>query len=44
MINFVIIGAGWRSEFYLRIAKALPEVFNVSAIYIRNKESAEAIF
>ena len=43
MINFVIIGAGWRSEFYLRIAKALPEVFNVSAIYIRNKESAEAI-
>ncbi len=43
MINFVIIGAGWRAEFYLRIAKALPEIFNVSAICVRNKERAEII-
>lgn len=36
MIKFVIAGGGWRSEFYLRIAQALPEEFFVSGIYIRN--------
>lgn len=36
MINFGIIGAGWRSEFYIRIALALPEKFNVTGIYVRN--------
>lgn len=43
MINFVIIGAGWRAEFYLRISKFLPEIFNVKAICIRNKERAKDI-
>lgn len=38
MINFGIIGAGWRSEFYLRIASLVPEEFNVTGIYIRNSE------
>lgn len=38
MINFGIIGTGWRSEFYLRIASLVPENFNISGIYIRNKE------
>ncbi len=38
MIKYGIIGAGWRSEFYLRIAELLPEKFNVSGIYIRNPE------
>ena len=38
MIKFGIIGAGWRSEFYLRIATLLPEEFSVSGIYIRNPE------
>ena len=41
MINFGIIGAGWRSEFYLRIARLLPEKFSVSGIYIRNAEKRE---
>ena len=38
MVSYGIIGAGWRSEFYLRIAKLLPETFSVSGIFIRNPE------
>lgn len=36
MIRYAVIGAGWRSEFYLRIAALMPEKFEVSGIYIRN--------
>ena len=43
MINYVIIGGGWRAEFYLRIAKAIPEKFNVSAICVRNPERRQYI-
>lgn len=43
MIDFVVIGGGWRAEFYLRIANALPELFRIRAICIRNKERAEEI-
>ena len=43
MINFVIIGGGWRAEFYLRIAKALPERFHVSGICVRNPERRQYI-
>ncbi len=38
MINFGVIGAGWRSEFYLRIASLVPEKFNVTGMYIRNPQ------
>lgn len=38
MIKFGIVGAGWRSEFYLRIAALLPKEFSVSGIVIRNPE------
>ena len=43
MINFVVIGGGWRAEFYLRIAQALPETISISAICIRNPERASYI-
>ncbi len=41
MIKYAIIGAGWRSEFYLRIAALLPDTFKVSGIYIRNRQKQE---
>lgn len=37
---FGIFGAGWRSEFYLRIAAALPQLFRVAGIYVRRPETA----
>lgn len=43
MIKYGIIGAGWRSEFYLRIAALMPDIFKVSGIYIRNKQKQEEI-
>jgi predicted dehydrogenase len=39
-VKFGIVGAGWRSEFFLRIARALPERFAVSGMVVRNKEKA----
>jgi predicted dehydrogenase len=41
-IEFGIVGAGWRSEFYLRIARALPSRFRVSAVVVRNPERRKA--
>ena len=38
MITFGLIGAGWRSEFYLRIAALMPQIFSVLGIFIRNPE------
>ncbi len=43
MIKFIILGGGWRSEFYLRIAKALPNDFSVSGVYVRKDEKREYI-
>lgn len=40
---FGILGAGWRAEFYLRIAAALPQLFRVAGIYVRRPERAEEL-
>ena len=41
MIKYGIIGAGWRAEFYLRIATLEPDTFSVSGIYIRNESKRQ---
>lgn len=43
MVRYAIIGGGWRSEFYLRIASLLPDTFSVSGAYVRNDEKRAAL-
>lgn len=40
-LNFVVIGSGWRSQFYARIAKAYPDCFHLAAFLCRTKEKAQ---
>ncbi|MDR4945221.1 Gfo/Idh/MocA family protein [Neobacillus cucumis] len=40
-IRFGLIGSGWRAEFYIRIAKAVPEKFELTEVLIRDKEKGE---
>ncbi len=42
-INFTVVGAGWRSEFYFRIASELPDLFNICAVVETNSERAAQI-
>jgi len=42
-IRFAIVGSGWRSEFFLRIAAALPERFAVTGLVTRSAETAQAV-
>jgi hypothetical protein len=35
--EFVLIGAGWRAEFYLRVAAALPEHFRIAGALVRDE-------
>lgn len=42
-IPFAIIGGGWRAEFFLRVARALPERFRVSGILARSAEKGERL-
>ncbi len=39
--RFIIIGSGWRAQYYVRAAKALPDLFELSAMYCRSEEKAE---
>ncbi len=36
-IIFGMVGGGWRSQFYLRVVKALPERFEISGIVVRDE-------
>ncbi|MFC0473028.1 Gfo/Idh/MocA family protein [Halalkalibacter kiskunsagensis] len=39
----IIGGAGFRAQYYLRIAQALPEEFNISGMVVRDESKANAI-
>ncbi|MBR2281060.1 MAG: Gfo/Idh/MocA family oxidoreductase [Spirochaetales bacterium] len=39
-MRFIIVGSGWRSLYYVRIAKALPERFELCAMLCRTEEKA----
>ena len=41
MIRFAIVGSGYRSLFFVRIAKALPEMFEMVAMLCRTQEKAD---
>lgn len=40
-IRFIIVGSGWRSLYYVRVAKALPDIFELCAMYCRTEEKAQ---
>ena len=42
-IRYGVIGSGWRAEFYIRIAKAVPDKFEFTAVLIRDKEKGRAL-
>lgn len=42
MIRFGVIGTGWRTEFFLRIAQAAPDQFACVGVVTRDKQRAAA--
>jgi predicted dehydrogenase len=38
--KFAVIGGGWRAEFYLRLAAALPDQLAVSSVVVRREDAA----
>jgi predicted dehydrogenase len=42
-VEFAIIGSGWRTLFFLRIARALPERFRVTGILTRDQGKADRL-
>jgi predicted dehydrogenase len=41
--RFAIVGAGWRTEFFLRIMAALPERFRLEGLVVRDPEKGRRV-
>lgn len=41
--RFAIVGAGWRTEFFLRIVAALPERFRLQGLVVRDPEKGRRV-
>ena len=39
-ITFALYGGGWRAEFYARVARAMPEKYEITAALVRREETA----
>ena len=42
-IRLAVIGAGWRAHYYIRIANALPDLFEKPIVLVRSREKAEVL-
>jgi predicted dehydrogenase len=42
-VEYGIVGHGWRADFYLRLAEALPERFNVAGVVTRSADVGHAL-
>lgn len=42
-VKIGVIGAGWRADYYLRIAQYVPTSFSVGAVLVRTEHSADRI-
>ncbi len=42
-IDFAIVGGGWRAEFFMRIARALPDQFSIVGMVVRDSAKGDAI-
>lgn len=42
-IIFGIVGTGWRTEFYLRIAKELPDLFEICGVVTRSENNGKKL-
>lgn len=42
-LSFIIVGSGWRSSFFVRIAKRYPEQFTLKYMLCRTQEKADRI-
>jgi predicted dehydrogenase len=41
--RYALVGSGWRSSVYLRLAYVLPELFEVTGVVTRREESGERV-
>lgn len=41
--KYIVIGYGWRTDFYIRAAQQLPELFEVTARVVRTPERAKTL-
>lgn len=41
--RFAVVGTGWRAMYYVRIARALPQVFELCTMLARSEEKAKKI-
>lgn len=44
MTKIVMIGNGWRANYYHRIAKEIPDEFEITAVITRSQERAKEVF
>ncbi len=42
-IYFSVVGAGWRTKIFFRLAKELPDLFSITGVVVRNPETAKKI-